>query len=238
MGGPCVATVCTDDTAQRQCSLGSGSVRCWSRRRKLWFRQFSAEGSIAELRREPGRAQEWRREVETAALLRNAPAKQLVGLVYFALAARPGKPKDLVIHLDVTNDICTDEGLDTVLNILDKECVQETYAKADEARARYERCRGMPGQTMEDYLGEARIAKRLLEREGPGTTISWVSFARKLLRRSSLAALEQRGFWAAAGASWDFEKTKDAMKLMYGDAHRDDTKAHGWRPEAEVLQVC
>ncbi len=81
----------------------------------------------------------------------------------------------------------------------------------------------MPGQTVEDYLREARIAKRLSEREELGTTISEVSFARKLFRRSGFAVLEQRGAIAAAGVSWNLEKIEDAVELMYGDVRRDDT---------------
>ncbi len=80
----------------------------------------------------------------------------------------------------------------------------------------------MPGQTMEEYLREAHIAKRLLEREDPGTTISGVSFAGNVLRRSGLMALEQRGVLAAVGMTWDLEKIDDALKLKYGDAHRED----------------
>ncbi len=78
---------------------------------------------------------------------------------------------------------------------------------------------------MEDYLREARIAKLLLEREDPG--ISAVSFARKLLRRSGLVALEQRGALAEGGASWNLEKMEDALKLMYGYTHRDDKQRVG-----------
>ncbi len=123
-----------------------------------------------------------------------------------------------------------------MLKILDKECVRESYVKADETQARYERCRRVPGQRTEEYLREVRIAKRLVEREDPGTTISGMLFARKLLRRSGLTALEQRGVLAAAGATWDLDKTEEALKLMCGDAHRDDEKRMGG-DQAEVLQV-
>ncbi len=82
-----------------------------------------------------------------------------------ALAPGQGKPRDLVSHTDI-KDICTDDGLDTMLNILDKEYVRESYVEADEARARYEKCRRMPGQTMEDYFREAGIARNARKR-GP-----------------------------------------------------------------------
>ena len=32
---------------------------------------------------------------------------------------------------------------------------------------------------------------------------------------------------AETGATWDLEKIEDALKLMYGDAHRDDKKRTG-----------
>ena len=150
----------------------------------------------------PEEYKEWRREVQASTLLYNVAPKQMAGLVYLALAPGAGKPRDLLSHMDIQS-IMEEDGLNTVLKILDKEYVRESYVKADEAQARYERCRRTPGQTMEDYLREARVAKRLLEREDPGTTISDVSFARKLLRRSGLTALEQRGVLAAVGASWE-----------------------------------
>ncbi len=119
------------------------------------------------------------------------------------MVSGPGKPRELVSHLGIRSDTCTDEGPDIVLDIFDKDHVRDSYVKADEVQGRCERCRQMRGRTMEDYLREARVAKRLLERGGIGTTISGVSIARKLLRRSGLAALEQRGVLAAAGALGD-----------------------------------
>jgi len=186
---------------------------------------------------------EWRREVEATALLYGIADKQLAGLVYLSLAPGASKPRDLISHLDVRSEVCTDAGMKRVWAILDREYVRESYVKADEAQARYDKCRRGPGQPMEEFIREARLTKRLLEREDPGTTISDVSFARRLLRRSGLTRLEQRGVLAAAGASWDATKIEDALKLMYGDAHQDDrrrtSEAHkgdrhhhhkGWRP--------
>ena len=43
---------------------------------------------------------------------------------------------------------------------------------------------------MMEYLRELRMAKRLLEKEDPGMTISDVSYARKMLRKSGLNKLE------------------------------------------------
>ncbi len=117
--------------------------------------------------------------------------------------------------------------MDIVLKILDKEYVRDSYVKTDVAQARYEWCRRMPGQTMEEYFRKTRVAKSLLERADPGTTISGVSVARKLLRRSGRTVFEQRGVLAAAGATWDPEKIEDVLTLMYGDAHRNGKKCMG-----------
>ncbi len=129
------------------------------------------DGDVAEYK-------EWKREVETTAFLYNVPDKQLAGLVYLALSPGPGKPRDLISHMDVRTEICADGGLEAVWKILDKEYVREDYVKADEAQARYDRCRRAPGQSMDEFIREARLSKRLLEREDPGTTISEIAFAR------------------------------------------------------------
>ncbi len=65
--------------------------------------------------------------------------------MYLALVPGPCKPRDLVSHLDIRDDICTNEGLNMILSMLDKEYVPESYVKVDEAQARYERSRRMPG---------------------------------------------------------------------------------------------
>ncbi len=65
-------------------------------------------------------------------LLYNVPMKQLAGLLYLAVAPWPGQPRYLVSHMDI-QDICTEDGLNTILKILDKEYVRESCVKADEA---------------------------------------------------------------------------------------------------------
>ncbi len=66
----------------------------------------------------------WRREVDRRAAV-HVPMKHLAGLIYLALAPGPGKPRDLVSHIDI-KDICTEYGLGTMLKILDREYVRES----------------------------------------------------------------------------------------------------------------
>ena len=154
----------------------------------------------------------------------DVPDKKLAGLVYLSLGHGAGGPRDLLSHLSVQEDICVDGGLDTIMKILNQEYVKEDYVKADDAQARYERCRRQPHQRMEEYLRELRTAKRKLELEDRGSKISDVSYARKLLRKSGLTKLEQRQVLASAGAVWDSKMLEDALKLLYGDAHLDDRR--------------
>ena len=110
---------------------------------------------------DPAQYKEWRREVEASAFLYSVPEEQLAGLVYLALAPGEGKPRDLFSHLDVRTDICVPDGLDRIWKILDQEFAREAYVKADEAQTRYDRCRRSHGQTMEEYLRESRLSKRI-----------------------------------------------------------------------------
>jgi hypothetical protein len=141
---------------------------------------------------------EWKREVAATQTLYQIRDEQLVGLVYLALAPGEGKPRDLMAHIEVA-DLCTTQGLKGMLQILDREYKRDPHVQADDAQARYERCRRAPNQTMVEYLRELRLAKRLLEREDPGTTISDVSFARKMLTKSGLTLWNDGELWHLPG---------------------------------------
>ena len=132
---------------------------------------------------DPAQYKEWRREVQIGAFTHSVKDAQLAGLVYLALAPGVGKPRDLFSHYDVINELCTDDGLQTIWKTLDSEYVREYYVKTDEAQARYDRCRRTPGMSMDDFMREAKLSKQILEKEDPGTTISDVAFARRLLRK-------------------------------------------------------
>ena len=62
----------------------------------------------------------------------------------------------------------------------------------------------------------------MLEREGPGSTISDISYARQMPRRSGLSHQEQKSVLAAAGATWDPDAVEAVLKLMHADAHVSD----------------
>ena len=49
----------------------------------------------------PKKYTEWKREVEAAEMLYKVPKEQLAGLVYLALLPGPGRPRDLLSHMDI-----------------------------------------------------------------------------------------------------------------------------------------
>ena len=80
-------------------------------------------------------------------------------------SAGPDKPRDLLRHLNVKDDILQNTGLKEIYKILDAEYDKPAYRKSDEAMRQYERQRRRPHQQMEDYVKELRRTKRQLERE-------------------------------------------------------------------------
>ena len=139
--------------------------------------------------------------------------------------------------MDIVEDICTATGFIEISKILDIEYVREACVKADDAQAKYEKCSRKPYENMRDFIKDLKKARRHSEKEDPGSTISGVSFARRLLRRSGLTRMEQRQVLAACGARWDVVAITDALKLMYGDARLKDKRRsrdthHRWVPAA------
>ena len=169
---------------------------------------------------------DWRSEIVTTALVYDVRDAQMAGLVYFALPPGAAKPRNLLRHMQVRAEICNPDGsgLAAILKLLDKEYGKRTYVRADEALSDYERCRLEPYATMAAYVRSMRLARRVVERDDPGSTISDVSFARRLMRRSGSSRVEQRSVLAAAGAVWKSEPVMEAMLLMYGDAHHEDKR--------------
>ena len=109
---------------------------------------------------------EWKREVLATKTLYNVDDDQLGGLVYLACEAGPGKPRDILRHLEI-EQVCSADGLKLVWQLLDEECVREPYVRSDEAQTRYEGCHRKPGQTMEEFLRELKLARRMLEKRIP-----------------------------------------------------------------------
>ena len=106
-------------------------------------------------------------------LLHAVPEDKQVLLLYLALEAGKGKPRDLFSSLSVQE--VSDLEPDLVWKKLDKEHLEETYVEADEALADYERCRRVPGQSMRDYLMALRLARVRMEIEDPGSSVSDLS---------------------------------------------------------------
>jgi len=174
--------------------------------------------------RRPGAYREWKKEVLAAKFIYNLADKQLAPLVYLALDAKEGGPREAVEHLDIETEVATDTGLTVIWKLLDQEYEAEAYEKADKALKRWERLRRRAGQSMADYLKDLKKAKRDVELEDPGTQFSSVSFAQRMLRRSGLTQEEQRQTLASAGAVWDATRIEAALKLLYCDAHLEDSK--------------
>ena len=59
-----------------------------------------------------------------------------------------------------------------------------------------------------------------MQREDLGKSISDFSYARRMLRRSSLTRIEQRQVLSSASAAWDADSIETALAMMYSDAHQ------------------
>ena len=67
---------------------------------------------------------EWKREVLATKTHYNVGDDQLGGLVYLACEAGPGKPRDILRHLEIA-DVCSADGLKLTWQLLDEEYVRE-----------------------------------------------------------------------------------------------------------------
>ena len=64
----------------------------------LRLRQFDGERDGYE---------DWKKEVEAIELLYHVSEERLAPLIFLALAPGPGKPRDLLGHLDMKTEICS-----------------------------------------------------------------------------------------------------------------------------------
>ena len=80
--------------------------------------------------------------------------------------------------MDIVEDICTATGFIEISKILDTEYVREACIKADDAQAKYEKCSRKPYENMHDFIKDFKKAKRHIEKEDPGSTISDVIASR------------------------------------------------------------
>ena len=177
--------------------------------------------------RKPGIYESWKDEVRTLMLIYGVEQKAMAPLLYLALEPGVGRPRDLLRHLDIQRDLCNDKGVDTLLTILDEEYLGRAYRRAEEAAARYYKCRREPGQSMSDYVSQLKVAKRVLEIDDAGTRISDTSFGQRLLLRCGLPKPQRRAALAAAGATWNPEKLAEALILMYHDIHDEEGPQKG-----------
>ena len=199
-------TTASSPTVDLPISGGSRSVR---------IRTFGGD-------RTAGVYEAWKDEVTTLMHIYGLQQKEMAPLVYFALEAGVGKPRDLVQHLDLVADIIQDKGVDTLIGTLDDEFEGKTYRRAEEASSAYYRTHRETGESMADYVSKLRVAKRTLELRDMGSTISNTSFAQRLLAKSGLPKPLRRQVLAAAGAAWDPAKITDALVLMYHDVHEEE----------------
>ena len=139
-------------------------------------------------------------------------------LVYLALDQGAGGPRDLMSHMEI-EQVAAPGDYTEMMDVLDTEYFREDYVKADEVSQVYERMRRDHGMTMKDYLLQLRRAKRMLEKEDKGATISDTSFS-----RSGLNTTEQRQVLGACGAVWDSVKIGNSLQLMFLDAHKVDKR--------------
>ena len=199
-------TTASSPTVDLPISGGSRSVR---------IRTFGGD-------RTAGVYEAWKDEVTTLMHIYGLQQKEMAPLVYLALEAGVGKPRDLVQHLDLVADIIQDKGVDTLIGTLDDEFEGKTYRRAEEASSAYYRTHRETGESMADYVSKLRVAKRTLELRDMGSTISNTSFAQRLLAKSGLPKPLRRQVLAAAGAAWDPAKITDALVLMYHDVHEEE----------------
>ena len=166
------------------------------------------------------RYEEWKREIQTNRMLYNLTVEQTAGLAYLSLDAGPDKPRSLFESYDM-DYLRSKTGFAEMIRILNKKYLKEPHLRGDEAQQRYERCRRKPFENMHDYVRNLRHARRVYEKEDQ-SKVSDTSFARRMLRSACLDDKEQRLVLSAAGACWDAEMIEDGLKLMFGDAHKDD----------------
>ena len=121
--------------------------------------------------RAAGAYEAWKDEVQTLMHIYTLSQKDMAPLVYLALEAGVGKPRDLMRHLSLVDDVIQDKGVDTLLSILDDEFRGKPYRRAEEATSRYYRTRREQGETMADYVSKLKVAKRTLELEDSGSNI-------------------------------------------------------------------
>ena len=120
----------------------------------------------------------WRDEVQALLLLHSVPPDKQVLLLYLALESGRGKPRDLFGTYSIPELAAVAPV--KIWERLDREYLEQAHIEADEALNDYEKCKRVPGQSMRDYLMTLRLSRVRMEKEDPGSTVSDLSYARKM----------------------------------------------------------
>ena len=167
---------------------------------------------------DPGDYKEWRREVAAIQSTYGIQDKDFAGHVFLAT-----KGDARTVLWEVQPEHFADPTtFGKIMQLLDKEYDRPEWEKADHATEMFEKCRRVPGQRMVAYMRDMQRAYHRMLKEDQGTVISNTSMARRLLRRSGLTLEEQRQVLSSCGHDYDLDKIKDALRLTYGDTHKDD----------------
>jgi len=167
---------------------------------------------------DPGEYKERRREISA---IKYSYKIDVAGLVFLATK---GDARDALWNVnpeDFEKDL---NPYSNILHLLNKEYDRPAWEKADHAAELFDKCRRSPGQKMIAYLREMHLSYTRMLKEDEGTMISDASMAKRILRRSGLTHDEQRHVLSSRGHVYDLEKTKDALRLTFGDAHKDDKR--------------
>ena len=170
---------------------------------------------------EPGEYKEWRREIAAIKHSYRISDKDFAGLVFLSTK---GDARDVLWQVNPEEFDSDDTCYSNMMSMLNKEYDRPEWEKADHATEQFEKCRRAPGQKMVAYLREMHRLYTRMIKEDKGTMISDTSMARRILRRSGLSADEQRQVLSSCGHVYDMDKIKDALRLTYGDAHKDDKR--------------
>ena len=170
---------------------------------------------------DPSEYRDWKREITAIKASYRISDRDFCGMVFLATK---GDARNVLWEIDPDTDFELDETYSRIMELLDKEFDRPEWEKADHAAEQFERLRRVPGQKMISYMRELQRACHKMLKADEGTLISHQSMARRVLRRSGLTTDEQRQVLSSCGHEYDLDKIKDALRLTYGDAHRDDHK--------------
>ena len=169
----------------------------------------------------PGEYKEWRREIAAIKHSYKIEDKAFAGLVFLATE---GDARDVLWNIDPSDFTDNPKCLSDMMDMLNKEFDRPEWEKADHAAEQFDKCRHAPGEKMIAYLRNMHRTYTKMLKEDKGTMVSNMSMARRILRRSGLSADEQRQVLSSCGHVYDMDKIKDALRLTFGDAHKDDRK--------------